>query len=207
MYLYRLPGSSSPGWHSRSRDRASTPVRKLAECEGILYTECISPSRVGCCKSCFPSGTKCARSIRQARNGDEVNLRTRWSCGLMPRPVPAAPGSRFPSGHAPALPIGVFRLAKPRLRHPRVGCCSPNLLPKRIPAKLPAPESLPTEPPSRGLLARRRRWLTGSAWSGATRRMSSAPWYAAANFFRRLAGSECHHHSFTQRILPEAAPC
>lgn len=55
----------------------------------------------------------------------------------MPRPVPAAPGSRFPSGHAPALPIGVFRLANPRLRQPPVGCCSPNL---------PSKGSLPNSP-------------------------------------------------------------
>lgn len=54
----------------------------------------------------------------------------------MPRPVPAAPGSRFPSGHAPALPIGVFRLANPRLRHPRWAAVPP-ISPQKDPCQTP----------------------------------------------------------------------
>lgn len=76
--------------------------------------------------------------------GTGSNCEQHWTCGLIPS---RAGRARFPSGHAPALPIGVFWLANPRLRHPR-WVAVPPISPQKILAKLPAPYP-PRHRPSR----------------------------------------------------------
>lgn len=138
--------------------------------------------------------------------GTGSNCEQHWTCGLIPS---RAGRARFPSGHAPALPIGVFWLANPRLRHPR-WVAVPPISPQKILAKLPAPYP-PRHRPSRDPRLYLRDADAGSlARPGRVRPAGCRPHRGTPPpflLFRRLADSECHHHSFTQRILPEAFPC